>query len=215
MGQEVDLLWGVCPTRARIPAPHPEPAESASGSARRAVELIPASSECNCSCGACRERDKINRLYLLSFCFPSSSRPDPALTSQVLSMLTLQTRKPREGLTLTDRSCSTHMSLNGSSKSAEFLPCEQTNAKTNLRFSLRESVDGDTSTRQAFTGQISKEGCSHTALFHKHLLDMTAFFCQRVTNPFPELGLLFVWRDFFFLTHSSQALSQIPLPPTH
>lgn len=79
----------------------------------------------------------------------------------------------------------THTLLNSSSKSTEFLPCEQTSAKASLRFSSPESVDGDTSMHQAFTGRISKEGHwhSHAALFHKHLLDRTFFFCQRVTNP--------------------------------
>ena len=110
MGQEADLLWWVCPTRTRIPAPPPEAAESGSGSPGRAVELIPASSECICSCGAPREWDKINCLYLLSFCFPSSSGRDPALTSQVLSVVTLQTHKPWDDLTLTNRSSSTHTS---------------------------------------------------------------------------------------------------------
>ncbi|XP_050768748.1 glyoxylate reductase/hydroxypyruvate reductase [Gymnogyps californianus] len=52
-----------------------------------------------------------------------SSGRDPALTSQVLSVVTLQTRKPWDDLTVTNRSSSTHTSLNGSSKSAEFLPC--------------------------------------------------------------------------------------------
>lgn len=42
MGQELNLLWWVCPTGPWVAAPPAEAAEWGSGSPRRAVELIPA-----------------------------------------------------------------------------------------------------------------------------------------------------------------------------
>lgn len=42
------------------------------------------------------------------------------MAGQVLPVVTLQTHKPQDSLT--NRSCSTHISLNGSSKSDKFFP---------------------------------------------------------------------------------------------
>lgn len=110
----------------------------------------------------------------------------------------MQTHKPWDGLILANRFCSTHMSLNGSSKSDEFLRCERIKAKANPRLSLPESLDGDTSMHQPSTGQINKEGCFHTALFHIRLLDGTAFFCQQVTNTHQRLAPFQNWVCFLW-----------------
>lgn len=82
---------GFVPQGHGAPLLQTQAAELGSGSPKQAVEVIPASSECLCSCGARSERDEIYCLYVLSFCFPSSSSPDPTLTSQALSVVTLQT----------------------------------------------------------------------------------------------------------------------------
>ena len=111
------------------PCSCPGGSRAGSGSPRRPDKLIPANRECICSCGACRKWDKRNGLHLLSFASPSA--PDQTQPCKVLSVVTLQTRKPQDSLTLTSRACATHTSPKGSSKSAEVLPCERTSAKFN------------------------------------------------------------------------------------
>lgn len=81
---------------------------------------------------------------------------------------------------------------------------------------MPESEDEDTSTRQAFTGWISKEGCSHAALFHRYLSDRTASKPATPTSDWPLPGAPFAsCVKGFLLPHPLLTGALATIPTTH
>lgn len=189
----MDLLQWVC---LWVTAPPAEAAELGSGSPRQAVELIPAISGCNCSCGTRREQGKVvsiscrcASLAALDRTWPWQVRScpwRPCRPTSLRTVLLLPTDlvPPTSHSTALPRVTSfCHVSkavpkpIQGS-----FCLNQWTRRPEHIAISWAKAAR-------------KRSRC----LFHKHSSNRT--FCQqRETGPFPELGLLCARRDLCFLT---------------